>query len=176
MISTLKTSIYTICFFLLPMQGITQNLSTNIKVQAMDMANALMKNDFNSFARYMHPNVVAFAGGKEEMKNKMDSAYVAMKRFGVTFKKCLIGTPGKIVTYKTQLQAVLPQTTTMNTAFGEMAVETSILAISADKGKNWWFIDTNVYRADKLKSILPDLSPDLVIPPRKQPKILPKKN
>jgi hypothetical protein len=150
-----------------------QNLSTTIKVQAMDMATALMKNDFTTFSKFMHPNVVSYAGGKEKMKSKMDSAYAAMKLFGVSFKRYWIGDPGEIVNYKDQLQAVLPESTVMKTAFGELTAETSIIVISLDKGKNWYFIDTNVYKADKLKSILPDLSPKLIIPPFKKPKLVP---
>ena len=45
-----------------------QTLATTIKVQAMDMATAFMKNDFTSFVKFMHPNIMAFAGGKEKMK------------------------------------------------------------------------------------------------------------
>lgn len=150
-----------------------QNLATTIKVQAMDMGSALMKNDFETFVKYMHPNVVAYAGGKEKMKTKMDSVYSAMKLFGVSFKRYSIGSPGEIVNYKDQLQAVLPEITTIKTPLGELTAETSMIVISADNGKNWWFIDTNVYKADKLKNILPDISPQLVIPPQKQPKLVP---
>ena len=150
-----------------------QNLSTTIKIQAMDMGNALMKNDFTTFSKYMHPNIVAYAGGKENMKTKMDSAYAAMKLFGVSFKRYWIGSPGKIIKYKDQLQAVLPEMTIMKTPLGELTAETSVIVISMDKGKNWYFIDTNVYQIDKVKNILPDLSPELVIPPRKKPKLVP---
>jgi len=150
-----------------------QNLSTTIKVQAMDMGSALMKNDFATFVKYMHPNIIAYAGGKEQMKTKMDSAYSAMKLFGVVFKRYSIGSPGEIITYKDQLQAVLPEITTIKTPLGELTVETSMIVISPDSGKNWWFIDTNVYKVDKLKGILPDISPKLVIPPQKQPKLVP---
>jgi hypothetical protein len=150
-----------------------QNLSTTIKVQAMDMGNAFIKNDFNAFVQYMHPGIIAFAGGREKMKTRMDSAYTAMKQFGVSFKRYWIGNPGQIVTYKNQLQAVLPQSTTLVTPLGELTAETSMIVISPDKGETWWFIDTNVYKADKLKNILPDLSPKLVIPPQKQPKLVP---
>jgi len=150
-----------------------QNLSTTIKVQAMDMGSALIKNDFATFIKYMHPNIIAYAGGKEQMKTKMDSAYSAAKLFGLSFKRYSIGSPGEIVTYKDQLQAVLPEITTIRTPLGELTVETSMIVISPDKGKNWWFIDTNVYKVDKLKSILPDISPNLVIPPQKQPKLVP---
>jgi len=150
-----------------------QNLSTTIKVQAMDMGSALMKNDFETFIKYMHPNVITFAGGKEKMKSKMDSAYAAAKLFGVSFKRYSIGSPGEIVSYKNQLQAVLPEITTIKSPLGDLTVETSMIVISADGGKNWWFIDTNVYKVDKLKSILPDISPDIVIPPQKEPKLVP---
>jgi len=150
-----------------------QNLSTAIKVQAMDMGSAFMKNDFERFSKYMHPNIIAFAGGKEKMKAVMDSAYSAMKLFGVTFKRYWIGTPGEIINYKEQLQSVLPQSTTLSTPLGELTAETHWIVISLDNGKNWYFIDTNAYKRDKLKNILPDLSPNLVIPPQKPPKLIP---
>jgi hypothetical protein len=151
----------------------SQNHAKTIKVQAMDLGSAFMKNDFNTFVKYMHPNIIAFAGGKEKMKAMMDSAYGAMKLFGVSFKRYWIGNPGEIINYKDQLQTVLPQTTTMTTPLGELTAETHWIVISTDKGKNWYFIDTNVYQVDKIKNVLPDLSPKLVIPPRKQPKLVP---
>jgi len=171
----LKGIFLLLCIFL-SLFGQAQNLPTTIKVQAMDMATALMKNDFNTFVKYMHPNIISFAGGKERLKSKMDSAYQAMKNFDVRFKRYWIGDPGEIVEYKNQLQAVLPQSTTLITPLGEVTAETSMIVISKDGGKNWWFIDTNVYRADKLKNVVPDMSPKLVIPPQKKPKLMPIKD
>src|SRR5215467_13862426 len=101
-----------------------QNLATTIKVQAMDLGSAIMKNDFETFVKYMHPNIIAYAGGNEQMKIKMDSAYSAMKLFGVVFKRYSIGSPGEIINYKDQLQAVLPEITTIKTPLGELTVET----------------------------------------------------
>jgi len=152
-----------------------QNLSTTIKVQAMEMGSAFMKNDFATFSKYMHPNIIAFAGGREQMKNKMDSAATAMKNFGISFKRYWIGSPSEIINYKNQLQSVLPISTTIKTPLGEVIAETSMIVISTDNGKNWYFIDTNVYKVDKLKNVLPDISPNLVIPPQKQPKFIPEK-
>jgi len=152
-----------------------QNLATTIKVQAMDMGSAFMKNDFATFSKYMHPNIIAFAGGKEKMKTKMDSAAMTMKNFGITFKRYWIGTPSEIINYKNQLQSVLPISTTIKTPLGEVLAETSMIVISTDNGKTWYFIDTNVYKVDKLKDVLPDLSPKLVIPPQKKPQFIPDK-
>ncbi|HET9823899.1 MAG TPA: hypothetical protein VFP87_01125, partial [Chitinophagaceae bacterium] len=69
-----------------------------------------------------------------------------------------------------------PVSTTIKTPLGEVIAETSMIVISMDKGKSWYFIDTNVYRVDKLKDILPDLSPKLNIPAQKQPKFIPEKS
>jgi hypothetical protein len=99
-----------------------------------------------------------------------------MKQFNVSFKRYWIGEPSKIIKYKGQWQSILPQSTTLVTPLGELTAETSMIVISNDKGKNWWFIDTNVYQADKLKNVLPHLSPDMVIPPRKKPKMVPLQN
>ena len=106
----------------------------------------------------------------------MDSAYKMMKLFSVTFKRYWIGDPGEIVNYKNQYQAVLPQSTTLKTPLGELIAETSWIVISNDDGKNWWFIDTNVYKANQLKNILPDISPKLVIPPQRKPRLVPVEN
>ena len=172
----IKFLLFSVGVILLSLCTEAQNLSTTIKVQAMDMGNAVIRNDFNSFVNYMHPNIIAFAGGKENMKIKMDSAYQMMKQFNVTFKRYWIGNPSEIVKYKNQLQAVLPESTILKTPLGELTAETSMIVISNDNGKNWWFIDTNVYNSEKLKNILPDLSPKLVIPPRKKPKLVPVQN
>lgn len=168
-----KLFLFVLFTLLLASGAKAQNLSTTIKVQAMDLGSALIKNDFATFIKYMHPNIIAYAGGKEKMKAKMDSAYAAAKLFGVSFKRYSIGSPGEIVSYKDQLQTVLPEITTIKTPLGELTVETSMIVISPDSGKNWWFIDTNVYKVDKLKSVLPDISPELIIPPQKQPKLVP---
>jgi hypothetical protein len=61
----------------------------------------------------------------------------------------------------------------MKTSFGNLALETTLIAISSDGGKNWYFIDTSVYNVNDLKKAMPDLSPDLVIPPAKPPKFTP---
>ncbi|HTQ64643.1 MAG TPA: hypothetical protein VMI12_07575 [Puia sp.] len=166
--------IITTVFNFLFLSAFSQNIQTAIKIQAMDMARALIKNDFNTFVEFMHPKIIAYAGGKEKLKKNMDSASQAMVQFGVEFKKIIIGDPGPIVSFQDQLQCVVPQTTTLQTLLGQIEAETSLLAISPDKGKKWYFIDTNVYKADKLKKILPDLSTALVIPPQKEPKFTPK--
>ena len=162
------------CLCLLSLTGYDQNLQTVIKTQAMDMAKCLIKNDFAGFIKYMPPGIISMAGGREKLKDNMDSVAGMQGQFNIKFKKILIGDPGEIISYKDQLQCVVPQSTDMETPMGEISITSSLIAISADKGKSWYFVDTNMYRGDKVKAALPGLSPNLVIPPQQQPRITPK--
>jgi hypothetical protein len=150
-----------------------QNHATVIKTQAMDMAKALLKKDYVTFSKYMHPKVTAYAGGKTKLIQQMDTANAVAAKFGAEIKRVLIGNPGTIVTYNKELQAVLPQTTEMKTGFGNLSLETTLVAISEDGGKNWYFVDTSIFNIKDLKKSLPNLSPELIIPPAKSPKFTP---
>lgn len=152
--------------------GYSQNPETIIKIQAMDMARAVLAKDIDKLVSYMPPKLVADAGGKEKLMMARDTVNKYMKQFGAEIKKVTIGNPGKIITYKNQLQTIVPQTTEIKFMASKAIFESALIAVSEDKGQHWYFIDTSIYHGDKLKSSLPDLSPELVIPPMKPPKIV----
>jgi len=151
----------------------SQNQNTIIKTQAMDMANALVKKDFPAFIKYMHPDIIKLAGGKDKVLQKMDTVNTMATQLGATIKRIVIGNPGKIISYKNQLQVTLPETSEMNSGFGNLTLETTLIAISMDAGKNWYFIDTSIYSMKDVKKAMPDLSPELIIPPLRPPKFTP---
>jgi hypothetical protein len=138
----------------------------------MEMARAVLAKDVDKLVGFMPPKLVADAGGKDKVLIVRDTLNKYMKQFGVEIKKVTIGNPGKIIAYKNQLQATVPQTTEIKFMAGKVILESTLIAISEDKGLHWYFADTSIYRGDKLKSSLPDLSPELIIPPMKQPKIV----
>ncbi|GAA4317549.1 hypothetical protein [Flaviaesturariibacter amylovorans] len=166
-------TILSFALLLLPLRGGAQPLPTRIKVQAMELATAVMQNDFAAFARRAHPNVIAFGGGAERVRTKMDSAHQKMKRMGAGFTRYSIGSPAPIVTHGKELQTLVPQSTTVRTPLGLMTVESTLVAISRNEGKDWMFLDTGVYGPRRLQEVLPDLSPQLVLPPRKKPRLEP---
>jgi len=153
-----------------------QAMETTIKVQALRWANSIVNQDFNNYIRFMDPRIIALAGGKDQLRQDMDSAVVSMRRDGRSIKEILVGNPGQIILFQNELQCILPQTTIITTPLGQLEAETTLIAISMDKGQNWYFIDTNIYKEDRLRAILPDLSPSLVIPPESQPRFTPNKN
>ena len=145
---------------------------TIIKVQAMDMARAVLAKDVDKIVTYMPPKLVENAGGKEKMMMARDTMNKYMKQFGAEIKKVTIGNPGKIISYKKQLQTTVPQTTEASFLGNAVILQSTLIAISDDGGKHWYFVDTSIYRGEKIKSALPELSPELVIPPPSMPKII----
>jgi hypothetical protein len=149
-----------------------QNYSTIIKTQAMEMAKAVLAKDVDKLVKYMHPKIIESAGGRDKLLMARDTVNKYMQQFGAEIKKVTIGNPAAVINYKNELQTTLPQTTEMKVMASSILVESTLVAISEDKGVNWYFIDTSIYRAEKLKKSLPNLSPDLVIPPMKKPQII----
>lgn len=152
--------------------AIAQNYSSIIKAQGMEMAKAVLAKDVDKLVKYIHPKMVEAAGGKEKMMMARDTANKYMQQFGAEIKKVTIGNPAPVVSYKNELQTTLPQTTEVKFMASTVILESTLIAISQDKGEHWYFIDTSIYHMDKVKKSLPDLSPALVIPPMKQPKII----
>jgi hypothetical protein len=164
-------TVFTILF--IATSAYSQNMNTVIKTQAMDMAKALIRKDYNTFAKYMHPQVTQAAGGSGKLIQQLDTANAVAAKFGAEVKKVLIGNPSAVINYNKELQATLPQYTEMKTNFGSLTLESTLVAISSDSGKHWYFIDTSVFGINELKKSLPNLSPELVIPPSKPPKFTP---
>lgn len=140
----------------------------------MEMAKAMVNGDTKSFSKYMLPELIEAGGGADKVNFMMDSMFVVFKSFGGKVNKITYGNPGKIIKYKNELQTTLPQTTEVTSSFGDIQLSSTLVAISRDSGKNWYFYDTSMGRANQLKDKLPNLSPEIIVPPAEKPKFTPK--
>jgi hypothetical protein len=168
-------NLLTISLILLTVRVDAQPMATVIKTQAIAMGRALVAHDQATFVRYMHPDMRKLAGSSEKVRQGMDSAFALFEAMGGKVNKISYGDPGEIFNFKNQLQAILPQYTSVSTSFADVELTSMLLAVSMDGGKQWYFTEPNAYRAAAKKADLPPLSPNLVIPPPAQPKITPKK-
>ena len=148
-----------------------QSMSSVIKAQAMEMGKALAVGDAKTFSRFMLPELLDASNGMGRANITMDSAFAMFKAFGGNVERITYGNPGKIVKYKNELQSTLPQVTSITSPFADVEVSSTLVAISRDEGKNWYFIDTSMGKVEQLKSKLPNLSPDLVVPEPIPPKV-----
>lgn len=149
-----------------------QNMSTVIKTEALKMARALAAMDIETYISFTYPSLISDKRSKEKMKQGIDSVEKYKKQFGIKVKSILVGNPSKVVTYKKVMQCTLPQTMTVEAMMGTLETENTLIGLSHD-GKKWYFVDALLYKQTDNKNKLPELSPELVIPPMKQPVIKP---
>jgi hypothetical protein len=143
-----------------------------IKQAAMEMGNALVKKDGDRFLSYMHPSMISLAGGKTQLRLMADSAFKVVEQVGGRVSRISFGNPSPVLQYRNTLQAVISQQMLLTTLLGNAELSSSLIAISADKGKTWTFIDTNLFNVKQIKSAMPDISPELVIPKAAPPKFM----
>jgi hypothetical protein len=143
-----------------------------IKQAAMEMGNALVKKDGERFLSYMHPSMISLAGGKTQLRLMADSAFKVVEQVGGRVSRISFGNPSPVLQFKNTLQAVISQQMLLTTLLGNAELSSALIAISADKGKTWTFIDTNLFNISQIKSAMPDISPELVIPKAAPPKFM----
>lgn len=141
-----------------------QPLSSIIRQQALKMSKAMSALDIKEYAEYTYPTLQE--AGKEVInaKSSLDSINKYRKMLGIEVKKILIGEVSAIVTHKKTMQATLPQTITLKTMMGEIETQTTLVALSNDGGKKWYFVDANLYKNPSTKAKLPELSPKIILP------------
>jgi hypothetical protein len=171
---SLKRSIPVFFLLLLSLETEAQPMSSVIKAQAVEMGRAMIRQDAEGFSKFMHPTVIKMAGGPAKIRQMSDTLQKVFKQFGGSITRILFGNPGEILEHQKTLQTTLPQTTFISTVFADIEVSSILLALSPDKGKNWYFTDTSVYQEDSLRKEMPEISPKLVIPPPAKPRIIPK--
>ncbi len=144
-----------------------------VKLQAKTMVDALVKKDYNTFAKYTNPTVIQKMGGAAKMAESLKTGQSKLSEQGVAFKGVTLGEPSPILTVGKELQCTIPQTTEMKMQLGRVLAKSTLIAISADKGKNWTFTDAAGKDLTALRTALPNLSDKLVIPKMQQPQFLP---
>lgn len=159
------------CLFIIFNASVYGQHASSIKTAALDMGNALAQKNSKKFIGYMHPVMLELAGGEEQLRMISDSALKVFEQFGGRVSKISFGNPGEVVNHKKMLQSVIPQTLTLTSFIGDVELSTSLIAISEDGGKNWKFIDTNLFSLKEIKSAMPEISPALVITKSVPPKV-----
>lgn len=151
----------------------TNNIRAVILKQANEMGNFFITKDYASFAKYSHPTMVEMMGGEEKMLEYIKVNFKQLEDEGIVFQKIHFGEPSTIYKVKLEdreeLQCTLPQMIEMKIPGGIFTANATLIALSRDKGANWYFIDTSGNNLTSMKKLIPSLSPDLVIPENQEP-------
>lgn len=164
------TTIFFVLLFVTICNGQTKNdYSKTIKEQTEMMGQFFLEKDFMSFSKYTYPKIIEMMGGKHKMVEAMEMVLEEMTSNGTDFLNITFGEPSKIITVGSELQCTVPQTIEMKIPEGKLISNSTLIAISIDNGKNWYFVDTSGKDIQAMKKALPNLSEELVIPEKTQP-------
>lgn len=136
--------------------------------QARNMANMLLQKNYVAYGDYLYPGIVAMAGSKEKLIEATKNAMEQMQQNGVSITKISFGKPEKVLVVGSEWQTTIPQVFEMSHEGKAIVSEYSLIAISSDAGRHWFFIDTSGKDLATLRESLPNLSTELVVPERKQ--------
>jgi hypothetical protein len=135
-------------------------LRARIKMQADKMDSAFVKHDYPRFASFIYPGILKMAGGPEQVvKAMMETA----SAFNV--RRITSGEPTAIVTTPTgELQSALLLTSQVQINGQLQTVASATIAVSADKGQNWTFLDTQGRPLQAVRQVFPTISSSLQLP------------
>ncbi len=165
------TTIFYLSLFLTVCSAQTKNSdhSNTIKEQAAKMGQFLLKKDYKSFCKYTYPEIIEMMGGKKKMIKELEKTLAEMLSKGSYFLNVSFGEPSKIITIGKELQCTVPQTLELKVLNGKLIIKSTLIAITINNGKKWYFVDTSSIDIQTLKRVLPNLSEELIIPKKTQP-------
>ena len=139
------------------------------------MYEAFRRGRLDEFAAYTYPAVVKQMGGKQKMLEMLEKGLADMAKEGFRFVSGVVLPPTQIVKAGPEFHALLPLKQVMSAPGGELTMTGHLLGISADGGKTWTFIDSAKLTPGNVRQILPNYNPELKLPPKTEPKFVPKK-
>jgi hypothetical protein len=146
-------------------------LSQLVTNQANQMASLYKSGDYKAYVKYIHPVIVQATGGESKMIELLTAQDVQIKSRGVIINSIVFNPPSEIVKYKNELQCTISQNTELKSAKGRVITYTTLIAISTDNGKNWKFIDTSKMDIATVRSLYPNLSKLITLPPKQKPTV-----
>lgn len=157
-------------------QADIQKLKPGVKAAAKKMNDALVKKDYRAFVSTTYPKVVESTnGGLDKLEKELESQVKNIESQGTTIMSAWPGEISNIIDTAGEYQCTLPQYMKMKMKEGVLQTETTLFALSPDKGKTWYFIDATEKPLDKWRQLFPNLSSKLVIKPAPEPKFTPNK-
>lgn len=143
--------------------------SRSLMQQANKMGDAFMRGDYKTFTHYTYPKIVELMGGADKMAEDLSKTTINTTAKGIILINIRFGEVSKIFKSGNELQCTLPQYSKIKLPNGSAEATSTLIAISADNGNHWTFVDTSNKDMSTIRKLLPHLSKEIVIPPMQTP-------
>lgn len=141
-------------------------LASNIRAAANTMLQSFKNHDYSGFVKFNNTNLVAMMGGENEFAAYLRQEMDAMK--GVEFSQMQAGSVIRLITKASPMQCIVEQFSELRVNGQPISSVSHLVGVSTDGGKTWRFADANTASEEEIKSIIPNLSPLIIIPKKQQ--------
>lgn len=157
----------------LPLTGHTQTkeqAKTKVKADATKMSQALVDKDYKTFVSTTYPKAVEMTpGGLPQMEEDLKTQIAGIEAQNNKILSAYPGDPSVIVDTAGEWQCTIPQKMVLQVPGAKVLTETTLIALSPDKGKTWYFMDTADRDLKAMRGVFPNISSKLVIPKSPDP-------
>lgn len=145
---------------------------TNVKEEAEKMGLSLIRKDYEGYVRFSYPDIVKEMGGAKKMAAAIEKQMKSMEE-KAQIVSLSYGEPSVIIIEGKELQCTLPQEMILNTPQGKLRSQSTLIAISRDSGKHWYFVDPGERDIQSVRMSLPNVSRKLNLTKPEPPQFLP---
>jgi len=122
------------------------------------MNTAFHTGDYDTFIEYNHPKLIKLSGGKNKMK-ELISSQTDLQDVLISIE---LSMPKELIIKDSSYQCAFIQKQIMNFDGQKYFTLSTLIGISPDKGKQWFFISATK-PLSKLQNLFPELSDDLEV-------------
>ena len=138
-----------------------------LTIQAKQNADAMLKKDYETSVRFMYPPIVEKMGGFQKVLAAVKTSMAEMEAKGSAIEKISVGQPSAIVKEGWEDVAIVPTEMVMRVESKRVIVNSYLVAVTQNRGRNWYFFDGAQMPREKLSRIYPKLVSTVEIPQRK---------
>ncbi|WP_316801909.1 hypothetical protein [Pedobacter nototheniae] len=136
----------------------------SLNKQSNAMLIAYSKSDYKTLLQHTHPKVAQTMGGAKLAEVSLKKSIETLTASGFSFKNVKLGKPSEIIKNGQNYQCIIPQSATAEINGKKVIVNSNLLCISYDSGKNWYFINAEKNQEASLRKLIPEISTKLIIP------------
>ena len=145
--------------------------AASIKEQARKLTRAFMDEDFETLLDGTYPKVIGLSGGRAQVLATLKAGVAEGRAQGARVVSYEPGEPDAIKRAGAKLLSVVPVEMKVDFPERTFTQKSFLLAVSADGGKVWKFIDGTQLNQDLLKVLVPGAARVVTLPKAEEPVI-----
>jgi hypothetical protein len=160
-----------IILFCLNISSPSSDIEDNLRMQFNEMCKFYISKNFTDYSNFVHPNIVQYAGGKSAFVIKVSKFHKAIEDTGRRYSKIEIKSIKNIVKEGEFLQCLFEINLVVFDLGEYKTITHEFIGIAHYIDQKWYFINAQDGE-EKIRSLFPDISPNLKISKRDKSKLI----